>query len=803
MFSYKLLQAYRKAGFSTWGCILKQSLYPRKMLLNAFEGCRLCYDLGSGDGVLTNLLAANIPSGKWIGIDKNIEKVYVSNCAKLSSNIIFKVGDIIKEQYDTADAFLLNDVFHHLNQSDQYLLLEKVHSSLQEKGILVIKDVEYEDKLDLFHTNFWDKKIYPYDKLTFLRKKDWAHLFKTIGFEVLKKTKVSHPWVASRTIYILGKNSRVFFLNSTARQVIKITKNTDPKSILLTGASGFIGEHLLHFLSLQKKFKITVFGRNQTPLIRKLTHSKHIDFIEGDLKCFDDLAKIKNQIDCVFHLASKVNYFGGKTVFNDNLRATRNIIKTCKKLKIKKIVFTSTFGAIDRRPFEWNFKPLDINSPPAPTSFYGKAKLLEEKDLIESGLNVKILRLPWVYGPGMKITHHLRKVLNLIKKRSPLFKFKWPGRISMLSVDNCVIALVASMFCLAKTPRVLYLVDNTASEFWKVINSIQNLQPRPNYKLIPIPSLIIVFAKYLQLMIPFPLKCMLFDAYMVDESTSKKYFYKYFIHNKNCFSNLVRYESLIEHPLRFKNWAFITGSSSGIGKKLKELLYCCGYSLLLIDQSPLALDENFRQDNSFKFIRVDLSDKVKLDAVSKNILHDIKNITIFFNNAAIGLNKNFIETDIQFTEKLVSVNIFSTLRLFYLCANAMTKNKMGIIVNIASSVSFVPLPGMASYAASKAFSSSFSAALASELQSKGVIVKTIYPSGCRTNFQKNSEFKMTQRNLLEPNFVAQRIVQSLFNNKEIVFIGINSYLLYFFSRIVPLHMQSAFFFKILGSHGKN
>lgn len=789
MISRRLLFKYSSSVKDFLGYFLKQSLYPKSIFINSFDGCKMCYDLGSGDGILTNLLALSLPSTKWIGIDKNKSKVNLSNNSRLSKNIIFKNGNFLKQKYQKADGFLFNDVLHHISNLDKVKILKQAFYCLNDNGIVFIKDVNAEDYLDKNLTSFWDKKIYPNDCLSFLRRDEWISLFRDLGFEILRCTKVKHPWIASRSIYILAKNKRVNFCTNVQHKVGTIVKQVKKSSILLTGASGFIGEHLLYYLSNCHKLKIIVFGQKKSALISRLIKARKIVFFKGNLKNTEDLKKIHRKIDYVFHLASKVNYFGNKSILNDNLLATKNIINLCKSKNIKKLVYTSTFGAVDRKCFDWNYEPLNENSKCYPTSFYGKGKLLEEQEILNCGLNVAILRLPWVYGPGMNVTHHLRKILFLVKKKSFVLKFKWPGRVSLLSVNNCIVALILSMFKIENNKKTIFITDKQPIEFWKIINNIQNQLPWPSRNLIAIPKCFVFMAKVLQFILPFPLKCMLFDAYSVDIAASKQHFFKYFDNQSFDFRELIRFDALTEFPSRLNQRTLITGSSSGIGLCLKNILYCCGFSLILVDKRKSTLKHDLISNNSCTFIKCNLANEIEVKKLLLMIRNKFNNLKLFINNAAIGLNKSFMDQTYFETKLILKVNIFSSLRLLHACAKKMSDNCTGIIINIASSISFLPFPTMSIYAASKAFISSFSSSLTEEMNKSNICIKTIYPSGCKTNFQKASKFLLQQKYLLSPNFVAQKICKNLYNNKQFIFVGFNSFLFYLIGRIIPLKYQ--------------
>lgn len=183
--------------------------------------------------------------------------------------------------------------------------------------------------------------------------------------------------------------------------------------------------------------------------------------------------------------------------------------------------------------------------------------------------------------------------------------------------------------------------------------------------------------------------------------------------------------------------ALITGASSGIGKELAFVFARNNYDLVLVARRKERLEEiketiKKEQSISIEIIEMDLAN---LDSAEK--LYDEvagRNINVLINNAGFGIYGDMNNIDIESEEKMLILNIITLTKLTRLFAKNMMSNQQGNIVNIASTAAFQAVPGMASYAASKAYVLNFSEAIAYELEKFNIKVTTICPGATQTEF---------------------------------------------------------------------
>ena len=172
------------------------------------------------------------------------------------------------------------------------------------------------------------------------------------------------------------------------------------KKVLITGGAGFIGSHIIEVLQ-KENCEITVLDNLHTGLRENVPND--IRLIEMDIRDKSVLNLFEQyQFDVVLHLAGQtmVNVSVDDPFYDAdiNIMGTMNILESCRKTGVKRIVFSSTaatYGDIEEVPIREEFS---VN----PLSFYGLSKLTVEKylklyhDLY--GLEYVILRYANVYG---------------------------------------------------------------------------------------------------------------------------------------------------------------------------------------------------------------------------------------------------------------------------------------------------------------------------------------------------------------------------------------------------------------------
>ncbi len=186
--------------------------------------------------------------------------------------------------------------------------------------------------------------------------------------------------------------------------------------------------------------------------------------------------------------------------------------------------------------------------------------------------------------------------------------------------------------------------------------------------------------------------------------------------------------------------ALITGASAGIGYEFARQLASRAKSLVLIarrqDRLEALRDELKKQNPTLEIeIRnVDLSDQEQVNQLCEWTTRENVVIDLLINNAGLGDSGAFATSDVTRLKEMIEVNISALTLLTRCLLPQMMARKRGAILNVSSSAGFLPIADLAVYAASKAYVTSFSEALRTELRGTGVNVTALCPGPVHTEF---------------------------------------------------------------------
>ena len=183
----------------------------------------------------------------------------------------------------------------------------------------------------------------------------------------------------------------------------------------------------------------------------------------------------------------------------------------------------------------------------------------------------------------------------------------------------------------------------------------------------------------------------------------------------------------------------ITGASGGIGEAFARRLAEEKHNLVLVARSENklhALCDALMLEHKITahYVALDLNtpeaDRMLFEETERGGFE----IDWLINNAGFGSMGDFAELELERELEMIGLNVMALVALTHRYLPAMRERRGGVIINVSSTASFQPIPFMATYAATKAFVTSFSEAIAEENRQFGITVTALCPGPTDTNF---------------------------------------------------------------------
>lgn len=215
-------------------------------------------------------------------------------------------------------------------------------------------------------------------------------------------------------------------------QPVDMAKNM----ILVTGSSGFVGSAVCRGLELR--------GSSVLRGVRQQAKPDDAAFVVGDIDSKTEWAEALNGVDAVVHLASRVHQMRDTATdplaeFRKvNVEGTRRLADVAASAGVRRFVFLSSIKVNgEMTDGAGSFSEKDL---PHPVDAYGVSKWEAEQALLDieqrTGMAVVIIRLPLIYGPGVKA--NFLKLIQAVERGIPLPLGCIRNQRSLLGITNLV-----------------------------------------------------------------------------------------------------------------------------------------------------------------------------------------------------------------------------------------------------------------------------------------------------------------------------------------------------------------------------
>jgi uncharacterized protein len=192
--------------------------------------------------------------------------------------------------------------------------------------------------------------------------------------------------------------------------------------------------------------------------------------------------------------------------------------------------------------------------------------------------------------------------------------------------------------------------------------------------------------------------------------------------------------------------ALVTGATAGIGHAFCRELADRGHDLVIVARDRARLENvsdelRARHSINVQILAADLSKRPALQRVAKRLADRDRPIDLLVNNAGFGMSKSFLKGDLDDEVAMLDVHCRAVLVLSHAGALSMKDRGRGAIINVSSIAGFVPT---GTYAASKAWVTSFTETLAHELAGSGVSATALCPGFTHTEMHERAHLDMSR-----------------------------------------------------------
>lgn len=261
------------------------------------------------------------------------------------------------------------------------------------------------------------------------------------------------------------------------------------QTILLTGATGFVGGAILRRLHCENKHSVVIAVRNGSKVPVQDVPKVFVESLDGDTRLEEYFAGV----DVVIHSAARVH------VMNDvetdplaafrkvNVEGTLNLARQAAASGVRRFIFLSSIKVNGEGTSPGTSYAAD--DKPAPMDPYGISKMEAEQGLrklaLETAMDVVIIRPVLVYGPGVKANFH--NMMRWLDKGVPLPFGAIHNSRSLVALDNLVDLVVTCIDHPAAANQTFLVSDGEDLSTTALLSKMAKALSKPA-RLIPVPA---------------------------------------------------------------------------------------------------------------------------------------------------------------------------------------------------------------------------------------------------------------------------------------------------------------------------
>ncbi|MCG8418234.1 MAG: NAD-dependent epimerase/dehydratase family protein [Proteobacteria bacterium] len=256
-------------------------------------------------------------------------------------------------------------------------------------------------------------------------------------------------------------------------------------TVLVTGGTGFLGEHVVQHLLAAGSYRVRVLARSRSPVLAGLAGQSELELVRGDILAGDELGEAMVGCDAVLHLAGMVsrNPDDAQAMMRIHVDGTRRLFETARALPGPgpvRIVVASTSGTVAVSTVD---EVLDENAGYATEIVAGwpyyASKIFQEKLAFalgsEYGIDVLCVNPSLLLGPGDRRLSSSGDVLDFLRRNIPVVP---DGGVNFVDVRDAADAIVTALQ--RGRPGERYLLGGpnwTFREFFGRLSRVAKVRP--------------------------------------------------------------------------------------------------------------------------------------------------------------------------------------------------------------------------------------------------------------------------------------------------------------------------------------
>jgi nucleoside-diphosphate-sugar epimerase len=247
------------------------------------------------------------------------------------------------------------------------------------------------------------------------------------------------------------------------------------RRVLITGANGFIGQHLAR-ACLEAKYQVRAMKCEERGLY--FINRQDVEWWNGDLSRPNEYNGICNGIDTVFHLAAipRNDVSKSRDDFSlINIRGTESLLKQAQQSGVCRFVFIST---VEAAGYGDGINPRRETDTPNPENNYGRSKLDAEKIVMNGSWRFECVtvRLPMIYGPGTFLI--VPKLFGMVKKGFYPLIGNGKTLMEFCYVANAIQGILLAGIKKEAVGEIFYISDERSYTIREVVSTIAKVMKK-------------------------------------------------------------------------------------------------------------------------------------------------------------------------------------------------------------------------------------------------------------------------------------------------------------------------------------